>query len=98
MELELKLELELELDLELERVIAQLENVRGEMDTLKLENARLADRVAALEQERHEEHEEEEEEENEEEQQQQRQPQHDTLDRYLPDHVARARELDAAFA
>ena len=97
MELELKLELELELDLELERVIAQLENVRGEMDTLKLENARLADRVAALEQERHEEHEEEEEE-NEEEQQQQRQPQQDTLDRYLPDHVARARELDAAFA
>ena len=97
MELELKLELELELHLELERVIAQLENVRGEMDTLKLENARLADRVAALEQERHEEHEEEEEE-NEEEQQQQRQPQQDTLDRYLPDHAARARELDAAFA
>ena len=50
----------------LERVINQLKNVRGEMDTLKLENARLADRVAALEQERHEEHEQEEEENEEE--------------------------------
>ena len=83
----------------LERVIAQLEKVRGEMDTLKLENARLADRVAALGHERHEEHEEEKENaEEEEEQQQQRQPQQDTLDRYLPDHAARARKLEAAFA
>ena len=56
-----------------DEVLAGLENagnlikeVLAGMDTLKLENARLADRVAALEQERHEEHEQEEEENEEE--------------------------------